>query len=326
MRYSLFLVSQYSVLLVVLLIFLLGQILVLGLLTHFMVKTSLSRFRDQPSPDVPEEQLSRDSANYLNEDNPGSLWFHQHVDDFEHWYITSHDGLKLHAWYLPCPDARKTALIVHGYGDRLGAISLYAKYFQSRRWNALMIDQRAHGYSEGRYFSLSVNESHDLLCWTDELKARQSELEDIIWVGWSMGAATVLQVSDLQIDKLRGIIADSGFTSIKDISIAAYESRLLKTFFRLFLPLISLAVRPKIGVSLNQGSALEHVKNKRYPLLLFHGDQDARVPVEMGKALYLAAKEPKKLVIAEGSAHVRGISEQYELYEKSMDEFINSIM
>lgn len=321
-----FLVSQSTILLIVILIFLLGQALVLGLLTYFMINTMLSRFSNQPSPAVPEEMVSLDAVKFLDPENPGSVWFQQHVTDFEHWYISSHEGLRLHAWYLACPGSKKTVVLVHGYGDRLGSISLYVNYFQSRAWNVLMIDQRAHGYSEGKYVSLSVNESDDLLRWTAEVKARVAELEDIVWLGWSMGAATVLQVSDLKIDKLKGIIADSGFTSVKDVSFVPYQGLFMKSIFALFYPLISLAIRLKIGVNLNKGQALEHVKNKLYPLLIFHGEQDGRVPVEMGKSLYLAAKEPKQLVLAEGSKHVRGISEHPELYEKSMDEFLNRIV
>jgi fermentation-respiration switch protein FrsA (DUF1100 family) len=39
------------------------------------------------------------------------------------------------------------------------------------------------------------------------------------------------------------------------------------------------------------------------PLLVIHGTADKVVPVEMGRALFMLAREPKKLAIVEGGSH-----------------------
>jgi fermentation-respiration switch protein FrsA (DUF1100 family) len=41
------------------------------------------------------------------------------------------------------------------------------------------------------------------------------------------------------------------------------------------------------------------------PLLVLHGDQDAIVPMQHGKRLYEAAREPKQLWIVQRAGHIQ---------------------
>ena len=40
------------------------------------------------------------------------------------------------------------------------------------------------------------------------------------------------------------------------------------------------------------------------PLLVLHGEADGVVPVAMGRAMYAAANEPKKIVTFPGAQHI----------------------
>lgn len=325
MPVSLLLFSKVTILILAIFVFIIGQLLVIFLLAYYFLKTRLSRFPNQPQANVAEEQMAKDVQNYIKPEFPGALWFSEHVGEFEHRFTKSKDGFRLHAWYLPCQDSRKTALISHGYTDNIGSIALYARYFHSRGWNVLMIDQRCHGYSGGDYIGMSVSESQDLLEWHKLLLSERPDLENIVFLGWSMGAATVLQISDLKLEKVKGIIADSSFTSVKDAIFYEAGTKPRRVLLRLIFPFGHFILFILSGVNYKRGNALKKIRQCVYPLLIFHGDQDTRVPLEMGKRLYDAAKTPKRLVIAEGSAHVRGMAEHTAQYEQALDDFLLSL-
>lgn len=326
MTFCAILLSKVSILFFVIIIALLGQVLIVGLLSYFIISAKLSRFLNQAKPGIEESLMAKEAVKYTEPTLPGSHWFGENAHLFQHRYLNSFDGLRLHAWFWPAPQSQKLAIICHGYSDYLGSISLYTQYFMQRDWNVLMIDQRSHGFSEGLYIGMSVSESRDLLAWTELMKEELPALESIVWAGWSMGGATVLQNADIKVDKVKAIIADSPFTTVKAATMIPFENPLQKAFMLFYLPLINLVIKKKTGVNLNRGKAIEHVKNSSYPILYFHGDQDTRVPLAMGEALFQATSSQKSIYIAIGSAHVRGFSEHKDMYEQAIDDFLADIL
>ncbi len=308
------------------LLFISAQLLVLYLISLYVTKTSISRLPNQPNPDVPADHIAKDVQRYIRDDFPGAVWFGRHAEQFEHQFIKSFDGLKLHAWYLESStdgkNSTRTAIICHGYSDHIGVIALYTRYFHERGFNVLMLDQRSHGYSEGQYIGMSSVECKDLELWTREVYRLSPDVEDIVWVGWSMGASTVLKLSNKKMDKIRLIIADSGFTSLEEVTLDSYQGKVRRTLVKLIIPPVSSFIKWRTGIDLRLANPHSHVKDALYPILYFHGDQDLRVPLHMGEELFSLTRTPKKLVIAPGSAHVRGFAEHRELFENEMDLFI----
>ncbi|MBR4079037.1 MAG: helix-turn-helix transcriptional regulator [Christensenellaceae bacterium] len=83
-------------------------------------------------------------------------------------YITSHDGLKLHAKYFEYKKGAVTEIMFHGYRgsaerDLSGGIQ---RCFALGR-NVLLIDQRTSCGSEGNVISFGINEHKDCLAWID---------------------------------------------------------------------------------------------------------------------------------------------------------------
>lgn len=315
----------------VVIIFILAQALIVYLISLFILKSSLSRFPNQPDPSTPAQSMAVDVQRFIRTEYPGAVWFGEQAQNFEHWFMPSFDGLKLHAWYLPALNSglgsggehsQKTAIVCHGYSDHMGSIALYTRYFHTRGFNVLMIDQRCHGYSEGKYIGMSVSECQDLQDWTREVYTKTPEVKDIVWVGWSMGAATVLELANVKMDKVKLIIADSGYTSVQNAVLAGSQSAFQRGVMRLFMPLVNFYIKRRTGTDLRRGHPLWHVERAVYPILYFHGDKDLRVPFHMGEELYAATITEKEFVVAPGSAHVRGFAEHCDLYENAMDQFL----
>ncbi|MCQ2478975.1 MAG: alpha/beta hydrolase, partial [Clostridia bacterium] len=134
-------------------------------------------------------------------------------------YVTSFDGLRLHGAYYEAKAGAPVEIMCHGYKsiavrDFSGGIKLALASVH----NVLLSDQRAHGKSEGKCLTFGINERKDCLSWIEYIIGRNGADTKIILMGMSMGAATVLMASELELPKnVVGIVADSAYTSPKAI-------------------------------------------------------------------------------------------------------------
>ena len=125
-------------------------------------------------------------------------------------YIKSKDGLKLHA-YLARTDSHKYLITVHGYkGGATNNGTLY-RYMAKEGYNILVLDVRGHGKSEGRWLSMGLWESDDLMRWIEYINALDKDAE-IALHGVSMGAATVMMASGRNPENVKAIIEDCGYS------------------------------------------------------------------------------------------------------------------
>ena len=134
-------------------------------------------------------------------------------------YITSGDGLRLHAKVFRAENERAAVLLFHGYRSDYGYFDFGAvirKYLE-KGISLLLVDQRSHGKSEGKYIGFGIKERGDCLLWAAEATRIFAGLP-LVLEGLSMGATTVLMASGDDLPpEVKGIIADCGFTSPKAI-------------------------------------------------------------------------------------------------------------
>ena len=84
--------------------------------------------------------------------------------------------------------------------------------------NALLIDQRGSGASEGNAITFGVKESQDCLAWVEFLRQKFGPDVKTILTGISMGAATVMIAAGKELpDNVIGVLADCGYTSAREI-------------------------------------------------------------------------------------------------------------
>ena len=217
--------------------------------------------------------------------------------------IVSFDGLKLHGLWIPAENAKGTVLLAHGYRSTiLVDFCPVFDFYHQLGMNILVPDQRGHGKSEGRYITFGVKESRDMLSWL-ELHNRQFGAYPVILSGISMGASTMLYLSDRDLpDNVRGIIADCGFTSPKAILTSVYKN------------VIHLPAAPSIwaaevfarvfaGFSLTERDTRKALAQSHLPVMMIHGMEDGFVPCDMTRQAYTACTGPKQMLLVEGADH-----------------------
>lgn len=242
--------------------------------------------------------------------------------EYEDCYTVSVDGYKLHAAYYEADKNAPLEIMFHGYKsiairDYCGAM----KETLDAGRNVLLVDQRAHGQSEGRCLTFGIKERFDCVSWVDFACKKFGKDKKIVLVGVSMGAATVLMASGLKLpENVVGIIADSGYTSPEAIIKKVIGN--MKLPVNVFYPFVYLGARIFGGFNLHETTCPKALQNCKIPVLIYHGEQDYFVPCEMSKEIYNAVKSKKYMLTIPGAGHGLGFIIDNENYNKKLDEFL----
>ena len=243
--------------------------------------------------------------------------------DGEIWEIKSADGLTLHATYfLPKNASHKWAILIHGYGRDQTFAYDYAEEYLKHGYNVLTPDLRAAGTSEGIYLTMGFFESQDIKIWAEKILEKDSDAK-IILHGVSMGAATALMASVLDIKNLCAVVEDCGYTS-------AYEmfSAQLQVIFGLpsfpIMNFVDVVSNRKIGCPVSAAAPINSVPNTKIPTLFIHGTEDKLVPFEMMERLYNASNAPiKEKFVVEGAGHADSKKNNPPKYFERVFNFID---
>lgn len=247
---------------------------------------------------------------------------HPHEDQ----WIESFDGLKLHGTWFPQEECKKVVVCFHGYTsqgmkDYIGLSGYYLK----NGYSMLLVDERAHGQSEGTHIGFGCLDRHDALKWINWVIEKCGENVEILLHGTSMGGATVLMTSGLELPKqVKGIVSDCAFTSPKEVF-----SHVLKSMYHIpAFPIMQIADfmnRKLSGYGLDECNAAREVKKAEVPILFIHGSGDTFVPCSMCETIYKNCASPKKKLIIEGAAHAESYYKDTKAYENALTEFIGGI-
>ena len=245
-------------------------------------------------------------------------------------YITAFDDLRLHGVYFPAiNDAcnkKRIVICLHGYTSRsLQDFTGLTDYYFRHGYAMLHPDARAHGDSEGEYVGFGCLDRKDLVKWIDWVIKTCGEDVEIIIHGISMGGATALMASGLELpEQVKGIVSDCGFTSPKEVF-----THVLHTMYHLpAFPMIQgadVVNRIFAGYGMDECNAKREVAKSKVPILFIHGEKDTFVPTRMCGELYDCCASPKKKLIVEGAAHGESYYKDTEAYEAALDEFLENL-
>lgn len=240
---------------------------------------------------------------------------------YEEVSITSHDGLKLTGRYYHVSDGAPLEIQCHGYkGNALRDFSGAWPIAKAAGRNVLLINQRCHGGSDGKTITFGILERRDVMQWILYANNRFGNVP-ILLNGVSMGAATVLMVSGMELPaNIRGIIADCPYDAPSNI-IKKVLGQDMGMPVKVVYPLIRMGGILYGKFNLNAGSPVEAVKKATVPILLIHGDDDRFVPHEMSCHIHAAAPEKIEFHTVPGAGHALNYVTDPETYTSIVNAF-----
>ncbi|MGN1179721.1 MAG: alpha/beta hydrolase [Suilimivivens sp.] len=239
--------------------------------------------------------------------------------------ICSFDGCRLYGKLYKMKKDAPLILFFHGYHG-MSAWDGYGLFniCKENGINILMVDERAHGKSEGNAITFGIKERYDCKLWTEYAVQLLGEETDIFLAGVSMGAASVMMATELGLPgNVKGIVADCGYSEPSEI--------IKETVRKLKFPVSPVYFLIKAGAhifgrfNIEDASPLEAVKKLEIPILFIHGTQDSVVPVSMNEELYESCAGRKERVLIAGADHANSALADYETYRKAVIGFLKNL-
>jgi fermentation-respiration switch protein FrsA (DUF1100 family) len=221
---------------------------------------------------------------------------------YEELNLLTDDGIRLHGWFVPAPEARAVLLYFHGNAGNISYRLERIALFQRLKLSVLILDYRGYGKSAGRP-SEDGTYRDAMAAWRHLTGERGVAPEKIVVFGRSLGAAVAAWLAT-QVSP-GAVILESGFTSVPDFGAEVYP----------WLP-----VRWLTRFDYDTKAYLANIHR---PVLVIHSREDELIPFRHGQELYAAANPPKQFLVIGG-----GHNDAYFLtgadYARGLDEFLRN--
>ncbi|EDM44796.1 hypothetical protein SCB49_14530 [unidentified eubacterium SCB49] len=198
---------------------------------------------------------------------------------------------------------KATLILVHGIGGSKAHFFSLAANLTKDGYATIVMDNRAHGDSDGEFVTYGYKEKDDISLIVQFLKEEYPNTKIGIW-GKSMGGAIAMQAmaKDQNIDF--GII-ESTFTNLEQI-VYDYQKRFSGGIGVRFLTDYVLDRAGQIAdFDPEKVSPENAAKLVKKPVFIAHGDQDKRISYNYGVQLFenLASKD-KTFELVKGAGHI----------------------
>ena len=200
------------------------------------------------------------------------------------WFDTR-DGERLNAWLVPGKSNLPMVIFFHGNAANISSRVDILRYFNEIGFSVFIFDYRGFGRSQG-YVSAEEDLYQDARSALDYIKTKGWSSSDMIYYGHSMGAAVSLQMG-LE-SPPSAVVLECPFTNMTDI--AWYTAPVTYALIGWW----ALDV---------QFDNINKIEKLSAPVVIFQGDKDQIVPLEMAQRLYQKARKPKALYVIPGGGH-----------------------
>ncbi len=229
------------------------------------------------------------------------------------------DGVTLRGWWFPHRNSDRVVIGLTGHrGLKQDLLGIGSSLWRAGN-NVLLFDYRGCGESDSAPLSLA---HHEMLDVRASLRYVRDRLPDarIALLGFSMGASLAI-LAAAEDEGVRVVMADSPFTSARDVIAFAYRNHRLPAW-----PLVGLTDivnRVRYGYRLNESLPLDAVeKIAPRPLLLIHGGADAVIPAGHSHELVERAGASAELWLLPEVGHCGAYFADRETYTARVAEFL----
>lgn len=238
----------------------------------------------------------------------------------EHVYTKSFDHKKLHARLYRNEKSNRVVIMFHGYrGTARRDFSGACMHMIKKGYNVILVDERGHGESEGHSITFGRREKRDVISWVSFAKKEFGNDFELVLVGISMGAATILYASK-DLDRPAKLICDCPYTTGKEILCEFMKKLKLPLWF--FWPLTYMSSLIISRASLTKDDASKALKKSNCKALIIHGEKDSIVPYKLSYRVYLENKEKVRYELFPNTDHGVSFMTDTERYTRVVDEFL----
>lgn len=212
--------------------------------------------------------------------------------------LTTKDGEKISAVYLPNPQAKFTILYSHGNAEDLGDIQFVLEELRNLGFAVFSYDYRGYGTSQGKPTETTTYKDIDAAYnyLTQQLGINP---KNIILYGRSVGGGPSVDLASRK--PIGGLILENTFVST----------------FR-------VATRIPI-VPFDKFNNIAKIKKVRSPILIMYGKADRVIPFWHGEKLFATANEPKRVLVIENGGHDDFREVAGKKYDRALQEFTQLI-
>src|SRR5215472_10356671 len=190
--------------------------------------------------------------------------------------LTSSDGAKISATYLPNREAEFTVLFSHGNAEDIGDVQPLLERIRAAGFAVVAYDYQGYGTSEGKPSERHAYDDEDA-AYNFLVQSMHVQPSRIIAFGRSVGSGPACNLASRY--PVAGLILESAFTST-------------------FCVMTRLRILP-----FDRFDNLRKIKSVHCPVLIIHGTEDSVINISHGKELFAAANEPKQAIWIEGANH-----------------------
>lgn len=204
----------------------------------------------------------------------------------EVWFGTR-GGVRLHGWFVHAHADAPVATVIyfHGNGGNLSYVGWLARELSARGLDVLLFDYKGYGRSEGASLDEgSVYEDAEA-AYDYVVGERGVAPERVVLYGQSLGTAAAVDVASRR--PCAALVLESGLSSASDMAALV----------------VPFAPRALFRLTRNRFDSARKLAQISRPVLVAHGERDRIIPAEQGRALYEAAREPKRFILVPEAGH-----------------------
>lgn len=230
------------------------------------------------------------------------------------------EGLNLYAEYYDFGYDR-AVIVVPGRTEGLRYGYYFASPYEKSGCNVLVIDQRAHGESDGMYNTVGFEEYKDVIAWA-KLLHDQFAVKSILLHGICIGASCALFAITAENcpDYIDGMVAEGMYPTFYDSFKNHMVERKKPTFPTMFF--VDLWMRVYTGHTMKYGP-IHVIDHLHKPILMLHSKEDAYSLPDTATELYeRCGADRKELVWFETGIHSQLRITDPNRYDGAIEDFV----
>lgn len=191
------------------------------------------------------------------------------------------DGTKLVSWYAPAQEGKPTILYFHGNAANAANRAPKIDMMLESGFGVFYLNNRGYGGSGGS--PTEANNVADAIAAYDYVRGLGVPPDKIVTFGESLGSGQAVRLAAAR--PVAAVVLEAPLTSTVEVGRSIY----------FWLPL-SLLIADQYNVE-------RDIARVTAPLLILHGEQDEVIPVDMGRRIYNAANQPKRIEVVRDGRH-----------------------